>query len=158
VHIHVAEDATDGESARRRGYAGIVDRLDQLGVLVPGVILAHGVHLTANEVRLAAERGAWFVQNPRSNQNNGVGTATSLGVAECVALGTDGFPADMQAEAAALDNSTVAAQRLAFSAALGSHLFGELHHPSALPHPQLEAARQVAQAEAQRLWARLRSL
>jgi len=161
LHIHVAEDATDGDDARRRGYAGIIDRLDKTGVLTPGAILAHGVHLEDREVKLAAERGVWFVQNPRSNTNNGVGQATVLeraNLADRVALGTDGFPADMRAEAATLEVDTLRAQRLATSRKLAAQLFGNLP-PVTPPAPdQLEAAKQAAQPEATRLWARMLSL
>jgi len=42
------------------------------------------------------------VQNPRSNRNNRVGYPAGLGASSRVALGTDGFPADMTAEEAVL--------------------------------------------------------
>jgi cytosine/adenosine deaminase-related metal-dependent hydrolase len=70
-----------------------------LGALVPGSILAHGVHLTRDEVSRAADAGAWFVQNARSNRGNRVGYPACLTAAPRVALGTDGYPADMLAEA-----------------------------------------------------------
>ncbi len=98
LHLHVAEDACDGEDARRRGYAGVVDRLQRLGALVPGSILAHGVHLTRSEVESVASCGCWLVQNPRSNEQNRVGYPAALGASALVALGTDGFASDMQAE------------------------------------------------------------
>ncbi len=102
LHLHVAEDATDGRDARERGYAGPIDRLERTGALVPGSILAHGVHLGADEVGRASAAGCWFVQNPRSNHGNGVGYPGALAASERVALGTDGYPADMVAEAEAL--------------------------------------------------------
>lgn len=102
LHVHLAEDASDVADARTRGYAGPLERLIALDALPPGSILAHGVHLTADQVRLAASRGAWFVHNPRSNEGNGVGYATHLSAAKRVALGTDGWVADMVAENHAL--------------------------------------------------------
>jgi len=98
VHVHVAEDACDVEDARRRGYSGALDRLLRMEALPEGSILAHGVHLTGIEVCLAAEHGLWFVQNPRSNVANGVGYPHALDATARVALGTDGFPADMTDE------------------------------------------------------------
>ncbi len=98
LHVHVAEDAADVVHARARGYAGPVERLDALGALVPGSILAHGVHLTAGQVRHVCGRGCWLVQNPRSNEHNGVGYPRALRFGHRVALGTDGFPADMPRE------------------------------------------------------------
>ena len=57
----------------RRGYAGPLERLLLRGALPPGSILAHGVHLDADQVRAAGRPGLWLVQNPRSNRGNGVG-------------------------------------------------------------------------------------
>lgn len=102
VHVHVAEDAADVVDAQRRGYAGPLERLLALDALPPHSILAHGVHLTPAQVRLAEERSLWIVQNPRSNANNRVGWAGSLGASRRVALGTDGFTADLREEHAAL--------------------------------------------------------
>lgn len=102
LHVHVAEDGADVADARRRGYAGPVERLDALGALVPGSILAHGVHLGEASVRRADEAGAWLVQNPRSNANNRVGYPRALHASRRVAVGTDGFPAEMDVEHASL--------------------------------------------------------
>jgi len=99
IHLHVAEDRVDLEDARRRGYPGVLDRLLATDVLPAGSILAHGVHLTAEEVATCAELGLWLVQNPRSNRGNGVGYPHALGASDAVALGTDGYPADMVDEA-----------------------------------------------------------
>jgi cytosine/adenosine deaminase-related metal-dependent hydrolase len=52
---------------------------------------------------MAAEAaGLWLVHNPRSNAGNRVGFARNLGASQRVALGTDGYPADMRAERVAL--------------------------------------------------------
>lgn len=102
LHVHLAEDEADVEDARRRGYEGPLQRLHALDALPAGSILAHGVHLTAAEVRMAAARGCWIVQNPRSNRGNGVGYPQALGESAHVALGTDGYPADMCDELQAL--------------------------------------------------------
>ncbi len=102
LHVHVAEDLSDVEDARRRGFAGPLERLIALDALPQGSILAHGVHLGADQVRRAAVAGAWFVHNPRSNEGNRVGYAASLSATKRVALGTDGFDPDMGAEVFAL--------------------------------------------------------
>lgn len=102
VHVHLAEDLADVDDARRRGYAGPLERLLALDALPPHSILAHGVHLSEEQVRAAAQHGLWFVHNPRSNANNKVGWARALAASERVALGTDGFPADMRVEHDAL--------------------------------------------------------
>ncbi|RBP02887.1 cytosine/adenosine deaminase-related metal-dependent hydrolase [Roseiarcus fermentans] len=102
VHVHVAEDRADVDDARRRGWAGPLERLTALDALPRGSILAHGVHCSAEAVRRAGDAGAWFVHNPRSNESNRVGYAATLSATGRVALGTDGFDPDMGAEEAAL--------------------------------------------------------
>jgi len=102
LHVHLAEDGADVADARRRGWSGPLARLLDLGALPPGSILAHGVHCTREEVRRAAEKGIWIVQNPRSNRGNRVGYPRALEASTRVALGTDGYPARMDEEAAAL--------------------------------------------------------
>ncbi len=98
LHVHIAEDAWDVQDSRARGYEGVVDRLHRLGALVPGSILAHGVHLTREEVQRVASLGCWLVQNPQSNHGNRVGYPLALFASPLVALGTDGYASDMRAE------------------------------------------------------------
>lgn len=166
LHLHVAEDEVDVRDARRRGDSGVVGRLLRLDALPAGSILAHGVHLDEPEVAAASERGAWFVQNPRSNRNNGVGYPRALRAAERVALGTDGFPSDLTEEAAALaedaarfgDDPARAARRPEAGAALLRERFG-----GAAPEPSPveiddAAIRAEAERQAARLWERMRAL
>ncbi len=103
MHVHVAEDRADVEDARQRGYEGPFERLLATEALPAGSIMAHGVHLEPAQVRMAESRGVWLVQNPRSNEGNRVGYASSLWVSGRVALGTDGWEADMPKEFAALE-------------------------------------------------------
>lgn len=98
LHIHLAEDQADVLDARKRGYPGPLERLRDLDALPKGSILAHCVHLDDEQVELAQKLGCWIVQNPRSNKGNNVGYPKALGHSDKVALGTDGFPADMCAE------------------------------------------------------------
>jgi len=102
MHVHLAEAASDVEDAKQRGYAGPLQRLIELDALPEGSILAHGIYLSEEEVRMASDRGCFFVQNPRSNEGNQVGYPDALSVSDRVALGTDGYPADMIEEEAAL--------------------------------------------------------
>jgi len=103
VHVHVAEDRADVDDARRRGAAGPLERLLALDALPPGSILAHGVHLDRDQARRAGEARCWLVHNPRSNNGNRVGYAASLSATDRVALGTDGWDADMAEEEEALE-------------------------------------------------------
>lgn len=102
LHVHVAEAAVDVEDAVARRYAGPIERLVELNGLPRGSIIAHGVHLTAAQVKLADQFGCWIVQNPRSNATNKVGYPRALRCSTRVALGSDGFPSDIRAETAAL--------------------------------------------------------
>jgi cytosine/adenosine deaminase-related metal-dependent hydrolase len=102
LHIHLAEDGADVKDAQERGYAGPLQRLLALNALPPRSLLAHGVHLQRDEVLLAEENDAFFMQNPRSNEGNAVGYAGVLAAGKAVAIGTDGYPADMLAEVEAL--------------------------------------------------------
>jgi cytosine/adenosine deaminase-related metal-dependent hydrolase len=157
LHVHVAEDAADVEDARARGYGGPVERLIALGALPAGSILAHGVHLSGAQVRLASERGCWFVHNPRSNRNNRVGYARALREGRRVALGTDGFPADMIDELDALrdcarehgDDVSRADVRLPAGEGLVRSLFGGGAAGAAdAPRPDVRAWAEAARRDA----------
>lgn len=167
LHTHLAEDAVDVEDARARGYPGPLERLIALDALPPGSILAHGVHLSEAQVRLADDRGCWLVQNPRSNRNNGVGYPAALGASTHVALGTDGFPADMQSEYAALretggehgETPDLFDRRLDGSRQLAAAvLAGTPPASGPVPAATLDHLRADARAAAGKLWARMRAL
>jgi cytosine/adenosine deaminase-related metal-dependent hydrolase len=164
LHVHVAEDRADVADAQQRGWAGPLERLDELGALVPGSILAHGVHLDAAQVRLADQRGCWLVQNPRSNQGNRVGYPAALAASTRVALGTDGYSSDMQAEQAALqedahrhgDPAAPAGRRAQQGQRLLAERFGGSAPLPATPYgTDFDAIRTQAAEEAARLWFRM---
>ena len=94
LHIHVAEAREDAALIGEDTVA----RLDRLGALVPGSLLAHCVHLDEPALRRARDAGAWVSHQPRSNMNNGVGYAPLARFGEDTILGTDGIGADMFAE------------------------------------------------------------
>jgi hypothetical protein len=129
----MAEDRADVDDAVARGYAGPLARLVGMRALPPGSVLAHGVHLTPEQVALTERLGCWIVQNPRSNRSNGVGFPAALVNSRRVALGTDGFVSDMRTEAAVLledserhgEDSTAARSRPDAGHALVTELFGE---------------------------------
>jgi len=173
VHVHVAEDGCDAEDAGRRGWPGPLERLLDLAALPPGSILAHGVHLSADQVRRARDAGLWIVQNPRSNRGNRVGYPRHHGESDRVALGTDGYPSDMDEEKRVLleearshgEDPDVAARRADAAPRLVAERLG-----SAAPDPAraeaglaaaragIEAVREEAGREAARLWERMAAL
>jgi putative selenium metabolism protein SsnA len=95
LHIHVAEDKCDVEDARAKYKMGVVERLAKHGALNSRTILAHGIHLSDEDIDTARSAGVWFAHNPRSNMNNRVGYAPVEKFGERVVLGTDGIGADM---------------------------------------------------------------
>jgi cytosine/adenosine deaminase-related metal-dependent hydrolase len=163
LHVHLAEDGADVADARQRGYAGPLERLRALGALPRGSILAHGVHLTRDQVREAERLGCWLVHNPRSNRGNRVGYASRLAASRRVALGTDGYRSDMLEEVQALrqearangDDESRAEQCLAAGGALMTERFGEVPARCESPAANLEPIAAEAAAEAQRLWQRM---
>lgn len=101
LHVHVAEDAADERDSVLRHGVRVAERLHVVGALDERALLAHGVHLDADEAHLVDDSGAMLVHNPRSNMNNAVGRAPLHLLGERVALGTDGIGADMFAESQA---------------------------------------------------------
>jgi len=99
LHIHVAEDRWDVVDARSRYNLGVVERLAKHGALNSRTILAHGVHLSDEDIEIARSAGVWFAHNPRSNMNNQVGYAPLDKFGDRVVLGTDGIGGDMFEEA-----------------------------------------------------------
>ncbi len=100
-HIHVAEHEADQEDSLAKSGLRVVPRLVKHGILNPGSIAAHAVHVDAAEIEMLAESGVWVSHQPRSNMNNGVGAAdidalTAAGIK--VVLGNDGFTQDMWTE------------------------------------------------------------
>ncbi len=167
LHIHLAEAAADVEDALRRGYAGPLERLLALDALPAGSILAHGVHLSAEQVHAAAAAGCWLVQNPRSNRGNRVGYPAALRHSDRVALGTDGFESDMLAESTALaagaeaagDDPVAAASRLQAGWRLAEQLLGRdvaasRRQVAAVSHSPDDSIEADAREQAARLWTR----
>lgn len=100
LHVHAAEDRTDGEQCRLRHECGVVERLKRHGLLGARTLLVHGVHLSEAELDDAQAYGAWLVHCPRSNMNNAVGHARTAAFRRA-SLGTDGLDEDVLAEARA---------------------------------------------------------
>lgn len=165
LHVHVAEDKADVADARERGYTGLIDRLRQCDAMLSGSIFVHGVHLDKAEVEACAEAGIWLVQNPRSNRGNKVGYPRALAESTLVALGTDGYDADMKLEAQTLvelateagDPMSAVDMRADASAVLLS-TFWDGEQPAAAPCPNDSTRSTIlerAKAEAVRLWQRM---
>lgn len=100
-HLHVAESLADQYDSVDKYGKRVVERLADAGVLGPRTIAAHGVHCDPWELALLRETGTWVTHQPRSNMNNGVGSAPAeemLRGGMKVGLGNDGFSNNMWAE------------------------------------------------------------
>jgi 5-methylthioadenosine/S-adenosylhomocysteine deaminase len=92
-HIHAAETAAEQQTVIARYGRRIIEHLAALGLLEPRTLLAHCVHIDANEIALIAGSGASVVHNPMSNLKLASGFApigALLDAGVNVALGTDG--------------------------------------------------------------------
>jgi len=100
-HIHAAEGREDVEDSLRKSGKRVIERLAAAGILGPRTIVAHAVHVNADEIAILAETGTWVTHQPRSNMNNAVGVApveAMLARGVKVGLGNDGFSNNMIAE------------------------------------------------------------
>ncbi len=93
VHIHLHE--TEDEIRRSLTEHGVrpLERLQRLGLLGPGLIAVHAVHLEDAEIALLARHGASVAHCPSSNLKLASGFAPVAKMAAAginVALGTDG--------------------------------------------------------------------
>ena len=100
-HVHTAEAASDVAVNLEKYGATPVARLHTHGLLGPGSIAAHAVHVTDADIDLLAATGTFVAHNPQSNLNNAVGIAdlvklNARGVH--VGLGTDAMTVNMLEE------------------------------------------------------------
>ncbi len=100
-HIHVGEGPADRALTSSRTGQSPIERLHRVGALGPGTLCVHAVDVNDAELDLLSGSGAWVVHCPESNMNNGVGAASLDRLRKAgipVALGTDGFTAEMPRE------------------------------------------------------------
>jgi putative selenium metabolism protein SsnA len=98
VHIHAAEDPLDLQVSQALYGSGPLQRLEAAGLLDDRALLAHGVHLTADDLDQVAAARAVLIHNPESNANNGVGRLDVVAAARAgcrLGLGTDGMGSSM---------------------------------------------------------------
>ncbi len=93
VHIHLHETQSEIEESLKRHGMRPLERLRRLGLLGPGLIGVHAVHLEESEIALLAENNCTVAHCPTSNMKLASGAApiarlSARGVR--VGLGTDG--------------------------------------------------------------------
>jgi cytosine/adenosine deaminase-related metal-dependent hydrolase len=100
-HIHVAEAESDQQYSQQKHRLRVVERLNKFGILGPGSIAAHCVHVNRRELDILSETQTAVVHNPQSNMNNAVGIADIIAMGKrnvLVGLGTDAMTTNMLEE------------------------------------------------------------
>ncbi|AKM46728.1 putative aminohydrolase SsnA [Edwardsiella anguillarum] len=95
LHIHAAEDRYDVSHSHDKYGQDLVVRLAEYDLINDKTLLAHGLYLSGEDIRILNEQDAFLVHNARSNMNNHVGYNQRLAQYRNLALGTDGIGADM---------------------------------------------------------------
>jgi 5-methylthioadenosine/S-adenosylhomocysteine deaminase len=93
VHIHLHETADEIRDSLALHGLRPIQRLQNLGLLGPGLIAVHAVHLIEDEIALLAEHGCHVAHCPSSNLKlaSGIAPVAELHRAHVnVGLGTDG--------------------------------------------------------------------
>lgn len=94
MHMHLAETEEEVQNCVKRFGCTPVRYLRQLGVLSPRLIIAHGLYVDDEEIRMLAEFGVTVVHNPASNMKLASGMRfkftemREMGIR--LSLGTDG--------------------------------------------------------------------
>ena len=93
IHIHLHESTHEiSDSVKQYGVRPLA-RLAGLGLLGPGLIAVHGVHLNNEEIRTLAQHGCSVAHCPASNLKLASGIAPVAELAQAgvnIGLGTDG--------------------------------------------------------------------
>ena len=93
VHVHLHETQGEIRESLAAHHARPLARLQHLGLLGPGLIAVHGVHLEPREIELLARHGCSVAHCPASNLKLASGiapVAQMLSSGVNVGLGTDG--------------------------------------------------------------------
>ena len=74
IHVHVAESLEDEEDSISKYRMRVINRYLNYGLLNEDSILAHCVHINADEAKFINQNKAVIALNPTSNMNNAVGS------------------------------------------------------------------------------------
>lgn len=94
IHLHLAETEDEvNNSVRQFGFSP-VRYLYKLGVLSPRLVIAHGVYVDKDEIRMLADHGVKVIHNPASNMKLASGICFKFAEMKKagikVGIGTDG--------------------------------------------------------------------
>ncbi|RHJ91729.1 amidohydrolase [Parabacteroides bouchesdurhonensis] len=94
IHLHLSETEEEVENSIKHFGLSPVRYLYKLGVLSPRLVIAHGIYVDKDEIRMLADHGVKVVHNPASNMKLASGIhfqfkeMKEAGV--MIGLGTDG--------------------------------------------------------------------
>jgi guanine deaminase len=92
IHTHLAESKIQAVVGARHYGRSLTTHIEQLGLLGPRFVAAHGVWLDVDDMRRLGAHGASIAHNPASNMRLGNGIADAVGMLEAgvnLAIGTD---------------------------------------------------------------------
>jgi 5-methylthioadenosine/S-adenosylhomocysteine deaminase len=95
IHTHASENRSECELVEHETRRRNVEYLDSIGIKGAHVVLAHCVHVNAQELDLLADAGTHVAHCPSSNMKLGSGVAPVAEMLErgvSVSLGADGAP------------------------------------------------------------------
>ncbi|MGP1584895.1 MAG: amidohydrolase [Schwartzia sp. (in: firmicutes)] len=93
IHIHLSETKGEVENCLKEHGMTPIALMEKVGILERGVLAAHCVHVTAEDIALMKKYDVRIAHNPGSNMKLASGVAPvpeMLKAGLCVALGTDG--------------------------------------------------------------------
>lgn len=117
IHTHLAESKVQAVVGVQRYGRSLTAHIEQLGLLGPRFVAAHGVWLDDDDMRRLGAHGASIAHNPASNMRLGCGVADAMGMLGAgvnLAIGTD----------AATCNDNLNMYRSMHVAAIASHARG----------------------------------
>jgi len=93
VHVHLHETLDEIQESLKQHNVRPIERLQRLGLLGPGLIAVHAVHIEPAEIELLAAQGCHVAHCPASNLKLGSGIAPVIALRRAgvnVGIGTDG--------------------------------------------------------------------
>lgn len=93
IHCHLHETRQEIRDGQQQHGMPPIERLQSLGLITPGFIGVHAVHLSSNEITTLAAHGSHIAHCPSSNLKLGSGMAPTPALQQAginIGLGTDG--------------------------------------------------------------------
>ncbi len=125
IHLHLHETKQEIEDSERLFGMRPLERLRRLGLLSPGLIAAHGVHLNREEIALLAQHSCSIAHCPSSNLK------LASGIAPITALTEQGVNIGLGTDSAASNNRLDMFQEMRLAALLAKGFSGQADSISA---------------------------